>query len=51
MLAMFMLAPLFFVSPLLRFDPLAVVVIGGTCAWLYVRLIARGPAGTALSAQ
>jgi glycosyl transferase family 87 len=51
LLAMFMLAPLFFVSPLLRFDPLAVVVIGGTCAWLYVRLIARGPAGTALSAQ
>jgi glycosyl transferase family 87 len=42
LLALFTLAPLFFVSPLLRFDPLAIVVIGGTCAWLYVRLIARG---------
>jgi len=36
LLALFTLAPLFFVSPLLRFDPLALVVIGGTCAWLYV---------------
>ena len=46
LLALFTLAPLFFVSPLLRFDPLALVVIGGTCAWLYVRLIARGLKGT-----
>ena len=49
LLALFMIAPLFFVSPLLRFDPLAVVVIGGTCAWLYLRLIARGPSLAALS--
>jgi hypothetical protein len=41
LLALFTLAPLFFVSPLLRFDPLALVAIGGTCAWLYVRLGAR----------
>lgn len=27
-------APLFFVSPLLRFDPLAIVVVGGTFVWL-----------------
>jgi hypothetical protein len=50
LLALFILAPLFFVSPLLRFDPLAVVVIGGTCAWLYVRLTSQGPADTAISA-
>ncbi len=35
LLALFIVAPLFFVSPLLRFDPLAIVVIGGTCAWVY----------------
>jgi hypothetical protein len=39
LMALFILAPLFFVSPLLRFDALAVLVIGGTCAWLYLRLI------------
>ncbi|HWT05565.1 MAG TPA: hypothetical protein VN224_07395, partial [Xanthomonadales bacterium] len=50
MLTLFTLAPLFFVSPLLRFDPLAIVVLGGTCAWLYVRLTARGSVGTALNA-
>jgi hypothetical protein len=49
LLALFTLAPLFFVSPLLRFDPLALVVIGGTCAWLYVCLSARGPTDTAIS--
>jgi hypothetical protein len=43
LLALFMLAPLFFVSPLLRFDPLAIVVIGGTAAWVYLRLTARVP--------
>jgi hypothetical protein len=47
LLAVFTLAPLFFVSPLLRFDPLAVVVIGGTCAWVYVRLTVRTSTETA----
>jgi hypothetical protein len=42
LLALFTIAPLFFVSPVLRFDPLAAVVIVGTCAWVYVRLMARG---------
>jgi hypothetical protein len=40
LLALFALAPLFFISPLLRFDPLAVVVVGGTAAWVCVRLAA-----------
>ncbi|HEY6235813.1 MAG TPA: hypothetical protein VIW69_11990, partial [Candidatus Elarobacter sp.] len=48
LLALFTLAPLFFVSPLLRFDPLAIVVSGGTCAWLCVRLV---PRNTAVSAS
>jgi Glycosyltransferase family 87 len=43
LLALSLIAPLFFVSPLLGFDPLAVVVIGGTFAWLAVRLL-RPPA-------
>ncbi len=37
LLALFLIAPLFFVSPLLHVDPLAIVVIGGTAAWVYVR--------------
>jgi hypothetical protein len=49
LLALFTLAPLFFVSPLLRFDPLALIIIGGTCAWLYGRLAARSAADTAIS--
>jgi glycosyl transferase family 87 len=48
LLALFIVAPLFFVSPLLRFDPLALVVVGGTCAWLCVRL---APRKTAVSAS
>ena len=47
LLALFTVAPLFFVSPLLHFDPLAVVVIGGTCAWLYMRLVPRKSRATA----
>jgi hypothetical protein len=47
LLLAFAVAPLFFVSPLLRFDPLALVVIGGTCAWLVVRLVPRKPVATA----
>jgi hypothetical protein len=42
LLALFTVAPLFFVSPMLGFDPLALVVIGGTCAWVYVRFRVRG---------
>jgi hypothetical protein len=37
------LSPLLFVSPLLRFDPLTLIVIGGTCVWLTIRLL---PAAT-----
>ena len=48
LLGLFLIAPLFFVSPLLRFDPLALLVIGGTCAWLCVRLVP--PQRTAVSA-
>ncbi|HEV2741117.1 MAG TPA: glycosyltransferase 87 family protein [Candidatus Elarobacter sp.] len=47
LLALFIVAPLFFVSPLLRFDPLALLVIGGTCAWLYVRVVPRKAAVSA----
>ena len=47
LVGLFILAPLFFVSPLLRFDPLALVVIGGTGAWLSVRLAPRDAAATA----
>jgi len=50
LLALFTLAPLFFVSPLLHFDPLAAVVIGGTCAWVNVRLTSSGPPNSAISA-
>ena len=39
-----LVAPLLFLSPLLRFDPLTVIVVGGTCAWLVVRLL-PGAAG------
>jgi len=39
LLGLSLIAPLFFVSPLLGFDPLAIVVIGGTLAWLAVRLL------------
>jgi hypothetical protein len=46
LLAVFMVAPLFFLSPLLRFDPLALVVIGGTGAWVYARLAPRTTAAT-----
>jgi Glycosyltransferase family 87 len=42
LLALWLLAPLFFVSPLIGFDPLAIVTIGGTAAWLALRL--AGPA-------
>ncbi len=41
LLAAFLIAPLFFLSPVLRFDPLALIVIGGTGAWIYVRLAPR----------
>jgi hypothetical protein len=41
LLGVFAVAPLFFVAPLVRFDPLALVVIGGTCAWVWVRLVPR----------
>jgi hypothetical protein len=51
LLVLFTLAPLFFVSPLLRFDPLALVVIGGTCAWLYTRLLPRKTAATAAARE
>lgn len=39
LLALALIATLFFVSPLLGFDPLALVVGGGTLAWLAVRLL------------
>src|SRR5947209_1852521 len=51
LLALFIVAPLFFISPLLRFDPLAIVVIGGMCAWLYVRLRQRGSTDTAAARE
>ena len=38
LLAVALAGPLFFVSPLLRFDPLAIVVAGGSLAWIAVRL-------------
>lgn len=38
LLAPALIAPLFFVSPVLGFDPLALVVTGGTLAWLALRL-------------
>ena len=41
LLAVFLVAPLFFVSPVLRFDPLVLVTIGGTGAWAYLRLVPR----------
>lgn len=44
LVAVFAVAALFFVSPLLRFDPLTLVVIGGTAVWVYVRLAAPPPA-------
>ena len=50
LLALFTLAPLFFVSPMLNFDPLAIIVIGGTGAWVYLRLTAPVSADTAISA-
>ena len=34
-----LVTPLFFVSPLLGFDPLALVVTGGTFVWLALRLL------------
>src|SRR6202011_3774347 len=34
LLTLWLIAPLFFVSPLIGFDPLALVVAGGTFAWL-----------------
>lgn len=39
LLGLALIAPLFFVSPLLGFDPLALVTIGGTLAWLAIRLL------------
>ena len=39
LLTLALVAPLFFVSPLLGFDPLALVVTGGTLAWLAMRLL------------
>jgi hypothetical protein len=41
LLALATIAPLFFISPQLHADPLAVVVIGGTLAWLALRLDLR----------
>ena len=32
-------SPLLFVSPMLRVDPLTLIVIGGTCVWLAMRLL------------
>jgi hypothetical protein len=37
--ALSIVGPLLFLAPLLGFDPLAAVVVGGTGAWLTVRLI------------
>jgi Glycosyltransferase family 87 len=39
LLALALIAPLFFVSPLLGFDPLALLTVGGALAWLAVRLL------------
>jgi hypothetical protein len=39
LLALALIAPLFFVSPLLGFDPLALVAIGGMLTWLALRLL------------
>jgi hypothetical protein len=38
LLAVALVAPLFFLSPALHFDPLAAIVVGGTLAWLALRL-------------
>jgi hypothetical protein len=38
LLALAIVGPLLFVSPQLHFDPLAVVVVGGTFVWLALRL-------------
>lgn len=38
LLALAIVAPLFFFSPQLRIDPLAVIVVGGTFVWLALRL-------------
>jgi glycosyl transferase family 87 len=38
LLALALAAPLFFVSRSLGFDPLALIVVGGTFAWLAIRL-------------
>lgn len=42
LLALAIGAPLFFLSPQLRWDPLALVVIGGTATWLVLRLRPAG---------
>jgi hypothetical protein len=48
LLAIAIVGPLLFVSPQLHFDPLAAIVIGGTFAWLAVRLLpALAPIGDA----
>ena len=47
--ALWLIAPLFFVSPLLGFDPLALVVAAGTFAWLIHRL--RAPRAIAARAR
>ncbi len=39
LLALAIVGPLLFVSPQLHFDPLAVVVVGGTFGWLALRLL------------
>ena len=38
LIALAVVAPLFFFSPLLGFNPLALVVVGGTFAWIVLRL-------------
>ena len=38
LLAVALAGPLFFVSPLLRFDPLAIAVAGGALVWIVLRL-------------
>jgi len=38
LLAVALAGPLFFLSPLLHVDPLAAIVVGGTLAWLALRL-------------
>ncbi|MDP9107227.1 MAG: hypothetical protein M3N49_15015, partial [Candidatus Eremiobacteraeota bacterium] len=47
LLAVFLVAPLFFLSSLLHFDPLALVVIGGTGAWIYAVNVPFGGDGSA----